>query len=100
MSREHLVIYFEHGIRDIIPYSEFIAGIRPTLKDRGLGEYLGDDMAIDGGDAEGVFSCSSARGLFHFLKEPLSKLNFMTGAKVTLIFGELESGAPTHEFHI
>lgn len=100
MSNEHLVIDFRHDIRDIIPYCEFVTSVRSVIEERGLGEYLGDDMAIDGGDAEGVFSCSSARELFNFLKKPLSNLTFMAGAKVTLVFGELESGASTEEFFV
>lgn len=97
---EHLIVYFKHSLRDVIPYSEFIVNIRSTLKERGLGEYLGDDMAIDGGDAEGIFSCVSARDLFKVLQGPLSRLRFMKGAKVTLVFGELESGAPSDEFFL
>ena len=97
---EHLIIYFRHGIRDIIPYSDFIANVRPVLDERGLGQYLGDDMAIDGGDTEGIFSCHNARSLFDFLKEDLSRLKFMAGAKVTFVHGELDSGAPTEEFYI
>lgn len=97
---EHLVIYFNHGIQDIIPYSEFIMRIRPSLEQGDIGEYLGDDMAIDGGDAEAVFRCQSARELFEFLRENLKRLPFMVGAKVTFVFGEMESEAPKEEFHI
>jgi hypothetical protein len=97
---EHLVIYFEHGIQDIIPYSEFIMRIRPSLAEGDMGEYLGDDMAIDGGDAEGVFRCRNARELFELLRDDLKRLPFMDGAKVTLVFGEVESDAPREEFYI
>ena len=97
---EYLTIYFQHGIRDIIPYSDFIQKIRLTLSESGAGEYLGDDMAIDGGDAEGVFSGQSARALFEILRDDLDKLSFMRGARVTLVFGELDSGARQEEFNI
>lgn len=97
---EHLVIYFKHGIRDVIPYSRFIKVARDKLAENGLGEYLGDDMAIDGGDAEGAFAAQSARALFEFLKEDLVKLQCMKGARVTLIFGELDSGTSEDRFYI
>ena len=90
---EHLVIYFRHDIRDVIPYSKFIEATRGVLAENGLGEYLGDDMAIDGGDAEGVFAAPSATRLLKFLTDDLAKLQFMKGAKVTLVYGELGTGA-------
>lgn len=97
---EHLVLYFRHGMRDVIPYSDFIVGIQPILEERKLGEYLGDDMAIDGGDAEGIFSCPNAKELFEFLRGRLAQFGFMSGAKVTLVYGEVGSGAATEEFLI
>lgn len=97
---EHLVIYFLHGIRDIIPYSEFIVRTRAAMAERGLGEYLGDDMAIDGGDAEGVFAGPSAREIFEFMREDLNSFPFMKGAKVTLVFGELNAGSAEEAFLI
>jgi hypothetical protein len=97
---EHLVIYFRHDIRDILPYSEFITKTRPLLEENGLGEYLEDDMAIDGGDAEGIFSCVNARALFDFLKDHFENLPFMKGAKVTFVFGALYSNSPQEEFYI
>jgi hypothetical protein len=97
---EHLVIYFHHSIRDIIPYSEFISNTRLRLELNGLGEYLGDDVAIDGGDAEGVFSCPNAKILFDFLEKDLFALPFMKDAKITFIFGEIDSDSPRKEFYI
>lgn len=95
---EHLVIYFRHGIRDIIPYSEFIERARSSLLENGLGKYLGDDMAIDGGDAEGIFSCTSAAALFNHLRSDLCQLSFMKGAKITFVFGGVGTSAPQEEF--
>jgi hypothetical protein len=97
---EHVIIYFTHGIRDIIPYSEFIEKVRPILDENEIGKYLGDDMAIDGGDAEGVFSCQSAQTLFDLIRVDLETLSFMRNAKVTFVFGELDSGAHQKEFFI
>ena len=97
---EHLVIEFRHGIRDVIPYSEFISKCRIAMAECGIGEYLGDDMAIDGGDAEGVFAGQSSKQLFAFIRHDLCALPFMAGAKVTFVFGALEQGNPTEEFFI
>jgi hypothetical protein len=94
---QHLVLYFEHDIRDIIPYSEFIQEIRPILEKADLGEYLWDDMAIDGGDAEATFSAPDATALYEFLLPRLSKLKFLRGAKVRLIFGPIDGDAAYEE---
>ncbi|OHX21402.1 hypothetical protein [Chromobacterium sphagni] len=95
---EHVIINFKHGIRDIIPYSEFIDKLRPILERNGAGEYLGDDMAIDGGDAEAVFSCHSAQTLYGIILGDLELLPFMRGAKVTFVFGALDLDVPQEEF--
>ena len=97
---EHLTIYFTHGIKDIIPYSDFITSVRSIIEEKNLGEYLEDDMAIDGGDAEVVFSCPNAENLFQFIKEDLTKLSCMKGAKVTFVFGELDSNASVQQFYL
>lgn len=97
---EHLVIYFYHNIGDIVPYCDFVRKIRPELEINGLGQYLGDDMAIDGGDAEAIFSCISAKELFEFLKEDIAKLQFMRGAKVTFVFGELDAEAKEESIYL
>jgi len=95
---EHLSIYFTHGIRDIIPFCEFVRKARSEIEQRGLGQFLGDDMAIDGGDAEAIFSCRDPMSLFDYLADDLSKLSFMDGATVKFIFGDPESNAPLDEF--
>ncbi|MBU2709157.1 hypothetical protein KCM76_24390 [Zooshikella marina] len=97
---EHLTIYFKHGIQDIVPYTDFIMKIKAELHSNGLGQYLGDDMAIDGVDAEVVFSCVSANELFEYIKVDLANLPFMQGAKITFTFGELESSTPVKEFYL
>jgi hypothetical protein len=97
---EHLVLDFKHDIRDVIPYSNFIQEIRPVLSETRTGEYLGDDMAIDGGDAEAVFSSADARALFTLLEPRLKMLPFMRAARVTLVFGELDSGAESCQLTI
>jgi hypothetical protein len=92
---EHLVVDFKHDIEDIIPFSEFVKNIKLVLAQAKVGEYLNDDMAIDGGDAEAFFSCPDARILFKFLEPHLRRLSFMHQAKVTLVFGPLDSGSET-----
>jgi hypothetical protein len=90
---EHLVLLFRHNIRDVIPYCQFIERVKPQLNEKQLGEYIGDDMAIDGGDAEAVFASSNVRALYEFLAPQLRQLPFMREAQVKLIFGPLEGDA-------
>lgn len=94
---EHLRIHFRHDLQAIQPYCEFVERTRRRLADNGLGEYLGDDMAIDGGDAEALFACPDARALFAFLHEDLKALDFMAGATIQLIHGALASDAIVEE---
>lgn len=97
---QHLIIEFRHQIGDVIPYCELIKKLRRQLEDSGVGSYVGDDMAIDGGDAEATFVGSNARKLLEFMAPQLEALPFMNGAKVTLVFGPLESGAEECTFNL
>lgn len=95
---QHVVLYFKHDIQDIIPYCEAVKRIRQVLSDTGTGEYVEDDMAIDGGDAEAVLRGSSADVLYETISPVLKELSFMQGASVTLVYGSLDSGSPETTF--
>lgn len=97
---EHVTINFKHGIEDLIPYTDFVMKIKSELEKNALGEYLGDDMAIDGGDAEANFSCANAKELFEFIKNDLSSLSFMKGAEIIFTYRNLESNSPEEKFSI
>jgi hypothetical protein len=90
---ENVVLYFKHGIQDIIPYSNAVGRFRKILSESQAGEYVEDDMAIDGGDAEALFRGPSADAIFENIAPVLKELPFMRGAKVTLVYGALGSGA-------
>ena len=94
---QHLIIFFEHKLQDLILWSEFIQRVRPLLADHHKGEFAGDDMAIDGGDCEAVFRGPDADALFDFLRPQLLSLPFLNTAstRVELVYGELESSAAT-----
>lgn len=89
---QHLILYFEHGVEDVIPWCAFIEYIRPQLVASGVGEYESDDMAIDGSDCEAVFCGANVHALRAFLLPHLENLAFLRKptTKVELIFGELE----------
>jgi hypothetical protein len=95
---EHLILQFEHDIRDLIPYSEFVQAVRPDLAQKNLGEYLGDDMAIDGGDAVATFASPDVHSLFDYLVPLMRELPFLREARITFVFGPLESDAKREQF--
>ena len=97
---DHITIDFKHGIQDIVPYYDFLKSVREEIVEQCIGEYLEDDIAIDGGDAEVFFSCNDAYALFAYLKPKLLALPFMKGALVRFTFGELDSGSETLEFRL
>lgn len=97
---EHVVLYFKHDIRDIIPYSNAVKRIRQLLTDTRAGEYVKDDIAIDGGDAEAVLRGPSADTLYETISPVLKQLTFMHGAKVTLVYGSLDSGEENRTIEI
>jgi hypothetical protein len=97
---QHVILYFRHDIRDIIPFSDAVKRLRQLLADTGTGEYVEDDMAIDGGDVEAVFCGADAGALFETISPVLKELSFMQGAKVTLVYGSLNAGATEKTFEL
>ena len=89
---QHVVLYFRHDMRDIIPFSNAVERLRRLLAGTGIGEYVEDDMAIDGGDCEAVLSGADADLLYETISPVLKELPFMQGAKVTLVYGPLNAG--------
>jgi len=96
-SMQHLILYFRHDVRDLIPWSEFIETLRPVLALSGKGEFASDDMAIDGGDCEAIFRGPDVEALFEILRPQLRNLPFLrkSTTKVEFVFGELGSSAET-----
>lgn len=90
---QHLVVYFEHDIRDILPWSDAVKQIRQLLDANGAGEYVEDDLAIDGGDAEVILQGQSADDVYNTIAPVLSDLPFVRGGHVTLIYGPMDSGS-------
>lgn len=90
---QYLIFEFNYQIEDVIPFCEFIQKLKPKLQIHGIGSYLCDDMAIDGGNAEATFECRDAKKLFEFVAPLFKQLTFMSNAKATLVFGPLESGS-------
>jgi hypothetical protein len=97
---QHVVVYFEHKIQDLIPWCELVQQLKPELVSSGTGEFVGDDMAIDGGDCEAVFRGTDADGLYEFLRPRLLSLSFLNTptTRVELVYGDLESSANTKTF--
>ncbi len=94
----HVVVHFEHKVQDLIPWCEFIERLKPQLSGCGIGDFVGDDMAIDGGDCEAVFRGVDANALYEFLQPHLLSLSFLkpSTTRVELVYGELEWSAETH----
>ena len=92
---QHLILYFKHGVEDVIPWCAFIEKLRPQLVHSGTGDFESDDMAIDGGDCKAIFRGTDAKRLFavlcpHFKSLPLLQ---KSTTKVELVFGEIESSS-------
>ena len=91
---QNVVIYFKHDIRDIIAYSDAVRRIRQLLAENGAGEYIEDDMAIDGGDAEALLRGRNADEIYDTIKPVLNELSFMKGARINLVYGPIDCNSP------
>lgn len=99
---QHLVLYFTHTIRDISPWCTFIENLQPQLANSGIGQFDSDDMAIDGGDCEAVFTAADAKALLAFLLPHFQTLVFLQKptTRVELVFGALEGTSERQIFSL
>ena len=92
-DEEHAVIvYFEYGLPDLSELRALESKLESEIERLGLGEYDGDEIAIDLSDGMFFMYGPNADDLFNGIKPILQKTAFTRNAKVKLRYGPPEDG--------
>ena len=93
MSTEQAVIVnFTYGIKSLDSLFKLEDQLETFLNDNPIGEYDGNEIAVDYSDGKLFLYGPDAEKLFKGIKPILEHTSYMKGAKVTLRFGPPEEG--------
>jgi hypothetical protein len=92
MSEQAVIIDFNYGSRDLSKLFELEDQLVAAISDANVGEYDGNQIAVDGSDGTLYMYGPDADRLFEAVKPILEGTSFMKGAKVTRRYGPPEDG--------
>ena len=94
-NHEHAVIVvFDYGSTNLQPMFDLEEKLERAISNAQVGEYDGNEIAIDGSDGSLYMYGPDADRLFAVIKPILQSTPFMHGAKVKLRYGPPEDDVP------
>lgn len=98
---EHaVVIHFHYGSRDLTSLFALEDKIEDTVAKAHVGEYDGNEVAVDGSDGFLYLYGPDADKLLQAIEPVLEKVSFMKGAEVKKRYGPAGTGAKEVILHI
>ena len=92
MSDHAVIINFDYGKRDLSAYFEARDKLRAVIDKAQVGEFEGNEIAVDRSDGSFFMCGPDADSLFNAIKATLKEIPFMAGATVTKLYGPPEDG--------
>jgi hypothetical protein len=100
-KEEHsIIVHFNYLTDNLEELHNLKAKLEKVIHEKKVGEYDGHEIATDYSDGFLYMYGPNAEELFKTIKPVLEDTNFIKGAKVKLLFGELDSGAKEIELEI
>jgi hypothetical protein len=96
-SEHALVVHFEYGSTDLSRLFALEELIEQALTRHGVGEFDGNEMAVDGSDGYLYMYGPDADQMFAAVRPVLEGADFMRGARVTLRYGPPANGVREHQ---
>lgn len=87
-----VIIDFNYGIQGLDSLFTLEDELEGVINEKQLGEYDGNEVALDYSDGKLFIYGPDAKKLFDGIKPILDKTSFMKGARVRLRFGPAEDG--------
>ena len=98
---EHAVIvHFTYGSTDLSRLFELENKLEAAIEEAKIGEYDGNDVAVDGSDGYLYMYGTNADALFEVVRPILEATEFMKGAKAKLRYGPPADGVREVEVEI
>ncbi|WOK07762.1 hypothetical protein [Imperialibacter roseus] len=99
-SEHGVVIHFNYNKEDLAPLQDLERRLDDVLKGKAVGDYDGNEIAVDYSDGYLFLYGRNAEELFAEIKGTLESTDFMSGANVKLRFGPPEDGVKEIEFKL
>ena len=88
-SEQAVIVQFDYGSKDWAPFFAFEKDLDSAITSAHVGEYDGNELAVDGSDGSLYFYGPDADKLFTVVKLELSKAKFMKNIRVTIRYGSV-----------
>ncbi|MBI3948139.1 MAG: hypothetical protein HY321_19635 [Armatimonadetes bacterium] len=94
MSEHAVIVSFAYGDRNLDALFDLEEKLEAAIEEAGVGEYDGNEIAVDGSDGSLFMFGPDAERLFAVVQPILATTPFMKGAEVHLRFGPPGEGVP------
>ena len=94
-----VLVRFDYGHKDWAAFFEFEKGFETAIAESGLGDYDGNELAVDGSDGYMYMYGPDADKLFAFVKPRLISAKILKNIRVTLRYGKADD-PNAREVHI
>ena len=91
-DEQAVIVNFSYGDTDMTRLYALEDRLREAIEKEGVGEFDGDEVAVDGSDGTLYMYGPNADRLFAVVKPILELSDFMRGAAITLRYGPPEGG--------
>jgi hypothetical protein len=87
-----VIVHFDYGTTDLGPLSALEDQLIAAISDAGVGEFDGNEVAVDGSDGVLYMYGPDADALFAVVKPVLERAPFMKGARARIRYGPPKDG--------
>lgn len=92
MQEHAVIVSFSYAADDMEPLFDVEQQLEAAIADAGVGEFDGNDMAVDLSDGSLYMYGPDAQALFEVVRPVLARAAFLRNVRVTLRFGPPEDG--------
>lgn len=93
MSEHAVIVHFKYGSTNLKDLHKLEDKLEKEIAKSAVGEYDGNEIAVDGSDGRLYMYGPDADKLFSAIEKTLKKTKFMEGAEVTKRYGSIEENA-------
>lgn len=86
-EEQSVIVHFEYGNSDWAPFFEFEKTLEASIAAASVGEYDGNELAVDGSDGTLFMYGPNADKLFELIKPQLATSKLLKNVEVTLRYG-------------
>jgi len=89
-TEQAVIVNFDYGSKDWNQFFAFEKGFESAVNASGLGDYDGNELAVDGSDGSMYMYGPDADRLFAFVRPRLEAAAFLKHVRVTLRYGSVD----------